>query len=281
MFVVSDLDGTLLSKETPLSELNRQSFKRVRDLGGISAIATGRSLLGVTEAIEPEFPIDYLIFSSGAGIYDWQKKTLLHQHSLDAFQIERVFNYLESFSPNEFPLDYVIQLGCPDTHRFLFTAENLANPDFVSRLKLHKVHGSPLQKESLPEVASEFIVIQSASRGPDTFERIKRELGKEFNIVRATSPIDGESVWIEVFHEQASKANAADWIRKRHLVPIENTCALGNDYNDLQLLAWAENPFVVGDAVPELLSQFEAVNHHSNSALAHALELWLEKLSGK
>jgi len=281
MLIVSDLDGTLLSKKIPLSDRNRQSFEKARSLGGICAIATGRSLFGVTEDLDPGFPIDYLIFSSGSGIYDWQKKNLLHQYSLNTPQVEEVFHYLESFSTLKPALDFTIQLEAPHSHRFVFSPENPSNSDFVARLKYHQNHGAPLNRKNLPQSASEFIIVQPKETGSQVFEKMRQDLGDQYNVVRATSPIDGQSVWIEIFHSKASKANAADWIRTRHLLPKATTFALGNDYNDLQLLGWAENPLVVGDAVPELLEKFEAVTEHSNSALAHALEIWLKKLPGK
>jgi HAD superfamily hydrolase (TIGR01484 family) len=277
MLIVSDLDGTLLSKETPLSEMNRKSFERARRMGGVCAIATGRSLLGVEEELEPGFPIDYLIFSSGAGIYDWQDKKLLHHRSLNSNQVVEVHEYLQQLS-REVTLDFTIQLEAPDTHQFFFTPVNPANSDFTARLSYHQNHGSPLEAKKLPLSASEFIIIQPPTLGSKVFERIKGDLGKSFNVVRATSPIDTQSIWIEIFHPEVSKGHAADWVRRRHGLSQDHTCALGNDYNDLQLLSWAKNPLVVGDAAPELLKQFESVANHSDSALAHALEIWLEKI---
>ncbi|MFM8269600.1 MAG: HAD hydrolase family protein, partial [Pseudomonadota bacterium] len=237
------------------------------------------SLLGTEEALDPEFPIDYLVFSSGAGIYDWQKKQLVHHHCLNHNQVEYLHGYLQQISSKSISLDFIIQLETPHTHRFLFTPENHNNLDFISRLKHHQLHGAPLQNDNLPHAASEFIVIQAPETGSLTYEKIKSDLTPDFNVVRATSPIDAKSVWIEIFHAEASKGHAADWIREKHRIPKAQTFALGNDYNDLQLLSWAENPLVVGDAAPELLEKYQAVAQHSENALAHALEIWLKKLA--
>lgn len=279
MLIVSDLDGTLLSKKSPLTELTQKSFEKVRRLGGICAIATGRSLFGVKEDLEPSFPIDYLIFSSGAGIYDWQEKKLLHQYNLSRNQIAHVYAYLKEFSSETPSLDFTIQLEAPDTHRFLFSPKNVGNRDFVARLKHHSTHGNPINPDDLPHSASEFIIIQTAERGFEVFKKIRTDLKSSFNVVRATSPIDSQSVWIEIFHPDVSKGNASDWIRQRHGISRTNTFALGNDYNDLQLLDWAHHPLVVGDAAAELLNKYEAVRTHTESALAHALEIWLKKIN--
>ncbi|NBX81504.1 hypothetical protein EBQ90_00210 [bacterium] len=61
-------------------------------------------------------------------------------------------------------------------------------------------------------------------------------------------------------------------------MPIEKTFALGNDYNDLQLLAWAGKSWVVGDAVPELLATYPKVAPHHQSSFTEAYRCWSQEL---
>lgn len=269
MFVVSDLDGTLVEKNKSISSQNRKAFEEIRRLGGLSAIATGRSLYGVETEIESDFPLDYLIFSSGAGIYDWKNKCLIQKTVLTQPEISRVYSFLVDQR-----LDFTIQLEAPGSHRFHHSAHNLANQDFMERLKYHQEHSQPLVSSSLPKSASEFIVIETPQRGESILEKIKTYLGTQFNVVRATSPFDGKSLWIEIFHPTVSKGNAAEWLRKRHDLPSEKTFALGNDYNDLQLLGWAQFPLVVQNAAHELLRHYPCVEHPVDSCFSEALIKW-------
>lgn len=269
MFIVSDLDGTLVEKDKAISDENRLAFKEVRSLGGLSAIATGRSLFGVQTELAADFPLDYLIFSSGAGIYDWKKQELVHKTVLSGQDVHQIFSFLKSEG-----LDFTIQLEAPDSHRFYHSAHNPTNSDFMDRLSYHHEHSSPLFDDSLPSGASEFIVIEKAEQGLSTLDKIKTKLENTFNIVRATSPFDGNSMWIEIFHKSVSKGNAAEWVRKKHELPKNKTFALGNDYNDLQLLAWANNPLVVKTAAAELLDRYTNLEKSIDLALSEALEKW-------
>ncbi|NDC23700.1 MAG: HAD-IIB family hydrolase [Proteobacteria bacterium] len=276
MLIVSDLDGTLVGRNAPLSAADRQSFLEAKTAGAICAIATGRSLLGVQKEIEPNFPLDYLIFSSGAGIYDWKSKKLLRDVSMGSEEVLSVYSYLSQQRK-----DFTIQLSALESHRFFYTPKNPDNQDFMARLDYHAEHGTPLDPTRLPQKASEFIIIQSQPSPRELFETLHHTLTPLFNVVRATSPFDGRSLWIEVFHPKASKAHAAEWIRERHQIPASKTFAIGNDYNDLQLLTWAGNPVVVGDAAPELLAEYPKVRRQVDSAFTHAWSDWKKVLCGK
>jgi len=270
MLIVSDLDGTLLGRSEPISQANRAGFLKAQRAGAICAIATGRSLRGAEQSLDADFPIDYLIFSSGAGIWDWKTKTLLHQNDLGQEQVHTLSMYLSSLG-----VDYTIQLEAPHSHQFVHTPFHNQTSDFYFRVNQHSLFGKPIDPKNLPKQASEFIVIDSSKSAISTYEKIVSDLSSDFNVVRATSPLDGQSIWIEIFPQSTSKAHAADLLRARHKIELKDTFALGNDYNDLQLLSWAGNSLVVGDAPQDLLEKYAAVNKHTESAFAHAIEIWL------
>ena len=53
--------------------------------------------------------------------------------------------------------------------------------------------------------------------------------------------------------------------------------AVGNDYNDLDLLRWAARSFVVKDSPIELLSLFPVVQSGDESDFSEAVALWQEE----
>ena len=74
--VVTDLDGTLLPSQGCISKKNYNTLVSLRDKEIIRVIATGRTLYSAMAVLPEDFPIDYLIFSSGAGIIQWNTKEL-------------------------------------------------------------------------------------------------------------------------------------------------------------------------------------------------------------
>ena len=58
----------------------------------------------------------------------------------------------------------------------------------------------------------------------------------DLTVIRTTSPLDHRSTWIEVFPREVSKSQAAAWLAARHGIRRGDVCAVGNDYNDRDLL---------------------------------------------
>ncbi len=99
----------------------------------------------------------------------------------------------------------------------------------------------------------------------------------EFNIIRTTSPLDEKSTWIEVFPENASKSIAAEWLTDRLNISSSKVLAIGNDFNDLDLLEWSGTRFVVANAPGELRSKYRTVSSNDNNGVAEAINLWLSE----
>jgi hydroxymethylpyrimidine pyrophosphatase-like HAD family hydrolase len=92
-----------------------------------------------------------------------------------------------------------------------------------------------------------------------------------------TSPLDGRSRWIEIFPKEVSKALAAVRIAIDLGIPEQAVMAIGNDYNDTDLLKWAARSFVVNDAPEELLALFPVVRSGDESDFSEAVALWREE----
>jgi hydroxymethylpyrimidine pyrophosphatase-like HAD family hydrolase len=102
------------------------------------------------------------------------------------------------------------------------------------------------------------------------YSTLARELYR-IKIIRTTSPIDGLSTWLELFPMSVSKAVAAEYLCTLHTIDRSEVMAIGNDYNDMDLLSWAGTAFVVPSAPDELLKKFTAVE----GGLSNAIETWL------
>ena len=81
--VITDLDGTLLNNDHLLSDINLKHLYYLREQSVLIVAATGRSLFKVNAVLGEEVPLDYVIFSSGAGVYDWQNRRLLKCEEFD------------------------------------------------------------------------------------------------------------------------------------------------------------------------------------------------------
>jgi hypothetical protein len=78
---------------------------------------------------------------------------------------------------------------------------------------------------------------------------------------------------MEIFPEGVSKGHSVDWLCK-YLGDIQpnEILAIGNDYNDLDLLNYTPNSYLVSNAPEELKQKFKVVASNDESGFAEAVE---------
>lgn len=268
--VVSDLDGTLLDSRHQLGAADRAALLDLGRRGIVRVVATGRTLFSALRVLGDDFPIDFLVCSSGAAICRWPSRELLkaeHMSPRAALQLARMLGARG--------LDFMLHHAVPDNHRCLFHRTGGSNPDFERRIALYASYMRPFRLEELSGPMCQAVVIEPPP-SPGSYPVLLQELA-EYSVLRATSPLDGASTWIEVFPPGVCKSAAADWLRAAMAEPGTLSLAVGNDYNDLDLLDWADVSCVVGNAPAELRARYRAVASHDASGFSEAVQHALDQ----
>ena len=263
--VVTDLDGTLLNTEHQISETNEQTLHWLGKQNVYRVAATGRTLYSSKKVLSDDAPIDYLIFSCGAGILNWKTKELLHSISLSAGDVSIITHFLYD---NQ--IDFQILDPAPDSHNFVYYQWNNHNPDFNRRIAHYQEYARSITFP--PEEFHEACEILAIVPGEIlTYELVKNNL-PDYKVIRATSPLDYKTLWIEIFARQVSKGNAAAWLCSKIGCHSDAVLGIGNDYNDIDLLQWSGHSIVVANAPEELKSQFEVTDSNINNGVTKAIQ---------
>ena len=122
---VTDLDGTLLRSDRTFAEADLNALKKLGDLHITRAIATGRSLFSFNTVADSRLPIDFVIFSTGAGVTHFPEGKLVSSVSLEESEVKRAMQVLI-----EAKLDIMVHHPIPENHRFAYVAFNSGNTDF-------------------------------------------------------------------------------------------------------------------------------------------------------
>ncbi|MDZ7264367.1 MAG: Cof-type HAD-IIB family hydrolase [candidate division KSB1 bacterium] len=266
--VVTDLDGTLLNADRCISATDEATLRWLGEQHVCRVAATGRSLYSAQKVLSDLSPIDYLIFSCGAGIVNWPAKDLLLAISLSPEDVARITHFL-----HQQRLDFQILDPVPESHKMVYYQGNHCHPDFLRRLEHYREFA---QMITFPPAkfapACEVLVILNADLA--VYAMIAQELS-DYKVIRATSPLDSQSLWVEIFARQVSKGNAAAWLCTRLGCHPESVMAIGNDYNDLDLLHWAAQSFVVANAPEDLKSRFKTTRSHNENGFTEAVHRML------
>ena len=267
---ITDLDGTLFRSDRTAAEKDLKTLEELGRNGIVRAVATGRSLYSFNKAVGTTLPVDYVIFSTGAGIIRYPDGLLLRDIHLDAETVEKTIKILKAAS-----LDFMVQRPISENHQFAYWGPVSNNPDFTRRITLYKKFCWSLDGTSGGfGRATQLLAILPPSCGNAVLESLREEL-PDLNIVRATSPLDGESTWIEIFPREVSKSLAAQWLASYLGIGKENTFSIGNDYNDLDLLEWTGRSFVVENAPKDIKARFPSVSSNNHCGVTEAVGKWM------
>lgn len=268
--VVTDLDGTLLRSDGMISKTDFEALSELGKKDIARVIATGRSLFSLKKVLPAGFPADYIIFSTGAGISNYPLNRLLFSVQLQAPDVRCAARILQDMD-----LDFSIQRPIPDNHRFLYRLSGRTNQDFAHRLKLYRDHCEPFSgKTEELGPAAQLIAILPPEDGLSIFSEVRTQLA-DLTVIRATSPLDHKSIWAEIFPFEAGKGKAVSWLAASLGVSAMNILAIGNDYNDVDMLEMAGSGFVVDNAPHELKSRYPKVASNDRSGVADAVAKWL------
>lgn len=258
--IATDLDGTFLRDDKCISAEDLSTLDKLGEEGIVRVAATGRSLHKVKEVLEDKIPFDYVIFSSGAGIYDWREGKLLVSEAFEKEVSGELSKYLA-----ELELNFVVFKPIPDNNKFLYHRGKKVNDEFENYLERHKGDFGELDTESYEERAGQFLSIMENDE--EKFGSVKQKLEARFDgirVIRTTSPIDKKFLWLEIFPENVSKGQGIKWLCEHLTINEKRTVGIGNDYNDIEMLDFVDCPIVLKNSPEELYQLYQLAEKSNN-----------------
>lgn len=245
----TDLDDTLLNSNRLVSTANLNCLEELGRKNVIRVIATGRSFYSYNKAVDTGFPADYLIFSTGAGILDLNTGNLLHSSNLEKKDITYISEHLI-----EHQAEFMVHHGVPQNHHFTYFGDTKIDSDFTRRLRIYQDYAKKyISPACLPEESAQVIAIFPEDL--QRFNSVKKGLNG-FQVTRTTSPLDGRSIWMEIFPPHVSKGQSAEWLCKHLKIDQQESLGIGNDYNDISLLEFTSKSYVVANAPLEMQQKY-------------------------
>ena len=100
---LTDFDGTLLRDDKTISREDVRTLETLRQKEIVTVIATGRSVYSFEKALEDIgmfrgnrcLPVDYVIFSTGAGIMEFPGGKVIFQRALPSSDIRKITRYFD------------------------------------------------------------------------------------------------------------------------------------------------------------------------------------------
>ena len=243
--VVSDVDGTLLTKDKVLTEAAKAAVHQLHEAGIGFTITSSRPTIGMRFLIEPlqiKLPIGPY---NGSSIVDPQLKPV-EQHLIPAPAVQRCLEVL-----NEFGVDI-----------WLFTNEQWlirnGNGEYVAH-EQHTIRADPTIVADFTPYLSAACKIVGSSPDPALLQRcesaVQKALGAEANAVRS------QSYYLDITPPGCDKGTFVQAIAKRLGVATDAIATIGDMQNDLAMFRQSGLSFAMGNATDDV-KKFANAHHH-------------------
>ena len=258
--IATDMDGTLLNEHQMVSNENRKALEAVRDSGGQVIVATGRSYK------EARFALDEINFHcpiislNGAAVYN-QEGSLVDSNPMKQESLLETVKLLEE-------MDLYFEMY---TNRGTFSK----NPEkAIDSLVDIFLSANPDQKEeSIRKFAEGRIKLGFLFETDDYYQLINEkdieiykilvfstDMNKLKNTMTVLAELDGLTVTssgkgnIEINQNGVSKGIALEKLLKKLQIPLEDTIAIGDNFNDVSMFEKAGLSIAMGNAAVEIKS---------------------------
>lgn len=265
--IALDMDGTLLNSEKEISPRTQDAIRRAIAAGKQVVMCTGRAVAELREyfALFPE--MRYAVTASGASVYDAWEKCFLTMHPLDWALVEEIFALGEG-------KDLQPQIFMGDAPHFTeSTLEHCGHYHTAHFEVLFRRNGILCEDayQRCREERGDIIKINYYHTDTDD-RQDSHEWLAHLPLVFA----DSEETGLEMSPEGIDKGTGLEELCALLGIPMEDTIAVGDSFNDLPVLRRAGLSVAVGnakDAVKEICDMVVADCDHDG--VAEAIEEYL------
>ena len=234
--IALDLDGTLMSHDLRISPRVRRAIRRAKDKGIIVSLASGR-------AIDPMLPyvVDLgasgpVIGYQGCEIVLPETREVIYRATIPLPEAHALLEYAQSL----------------DLDATVYVDDNIYLREFRHPQEFYdRWFGLPCilvddLVASVRQRPTKVIIIGEGPENDRLMPELERRFGSLFSIVRS------HTFFVEGMPLGVSKGTALERVAADLGIPQEQTLAIGDAGNDIEMIAWAGLGVAMGNAMEEV-----------------------------
>jgi Cof subfamily protein (haloacid dehalogenase superfamily) len=259
--VVSDVDGTLLTKDKVLTDGAKRAVRKLGEAGIGFTIVSSRPTIGMSFLIEPlAITLPFGAFN-GSSIVDAQLKPV-EQHLIPPAVAQRSLDVL-----NEFGVDI-----------WLFTNDQwlTRNPDgeYVSHEQLAIRHDPAIIADFTPYLSRACKIVGASSDAPLL---ARCEAAMQEAVGRQATAVRSQTYYLDITPPGYDKGTFVAAMAKRLGISTDAIATIGDMQNDLPMFAGSGVSFAMGNATDDVKKRATQVtDSNERDGFARALEMILD-----
>ncbi len=261
-----DLDGTLLDSRGQLPRANRQAVADAVAAGVHVALATGRSYPYARPVADGLPPSTTLIVSSGA-VERSMSGAILARRLLDRRVASTILG-----ATREYREHAVLVFDRDDANQIVFETMNWDHPGrkyYWQRNQRLISQTVPLEDALVEDPIQ--VMFNGAVEPMRALAEVLRSGARDF-AVSLTEYVHRDFSLIDITAPTATKGRALAWRAEQLGLRPDEVMAVGDNFNDVEMLEYAGTPVVMGNAVDALKERgWHVTAHQDDNGLARAI----------
>ena len=265
------MDGTLLDQNKKIPEQNIEAVRRLKEEGIYFVIATGRHdsmIKPYLDELEIEMPV---ISCNGALV-----REPFHDRRFLSIPIEKEQMLTMVEICRDAGVDYHIYaletiFGETLTNKMVYYDQR--NSTLPAREQV-LLHISEDYRDFIMGTTEELYKLLVITREPVLLEKVDNAIYESTGIKSAQSDFN----LFDVMQKNVSKATALEVLTSKLGISREETAAIGDQTNDMEMLQWAGTGIAMANAIPAVkdISQIVTTRANGEGGVAEAIEILLK-----
>ncbi len=273
-----DLDGTLLNSSGEISRKNLEAIRQAEKRGVLVTIATGRRFRDALP-VALQLKLNAPLISHNGALVKYAQNLEIVAVSLISQKIVREILRVG----HEFGGDALLSCDPHGKGVLLYdriSDENIPLQKYIAWSK--RLHGDEAEEavhhvENLEDVLDNTETVHVSFSGTcalmaELENVLQDELKSSATILTTVYP-RLDFTLIDILPSDASKGIGVEKLALLNKLSAENVMAIGDNFNDLEMLEYAGSPVVMGNASPELLEREDFYTTLSNDENGVALAI--------
>ena len=274
--IALDLDGTVLNSEGVISDITVSTIKRAIENGIHIVLATGRSVGLICEEIKCIKGIKYAITSNGAAIVDLKENKIIYSNFLSIDILKKIIKIIRDFPIIvEF---YANGYAYIDEEVFFNPIKYGLNKESLGLMynnhKLVKDIFLLIEEEQENEFLCFVEKINIPFLKGDMREDLFKRLSSMNNDIKITSSVKDN---LEINSYNANKGNGLEELSRFINISLEETAAIGDNNNDIEMIQKAGIGIAMGNAIEDIKIKADFITlNNDNDGVAEMISKILD-----
>jgi Cof subfamily protein (haloacid dehalogenase superfamily) len=259
--VALDLDGTLIGDDLILRPRVRSAVAAAQAAGVAVTIVTGR-MFAAARPFARELAVEGpIVCYQGAAIFDVSSGVVLRQTTVKPDVARDTLQWAH---------DHGVHAQCYADDALYVEQINQFSKRYTALARVEPVVVPSLRAAFAERPTIKIVLVDDADRSEQHLVALSALLGARAYLTR--SHVD----FVEVVDPAVNKGEALAFVAQRHGVPLDETLAVGDAWNDVPLLDAAAIGVAMGSAPPELRAHADhLVADVAHDGVAEAIERYV------